>query len=321
MGRYAFTLGVVMAVAFIFPGQGSAEVGMGSAMAGVFPEMRERFAVVSDFLGRDLLDIALDGPADVLIATENAQPAIFALSAACLDVFRKESNVKPDWTAGHSLGEYTALYCAGSLDYDTAARLVCRRGEFIADACAENPGTMAAVLKLADGDVEEICKEASSVGPVVPANFNTPGQIVVSGSEDGVAEASRLAGERGGRAIPLKVSGPFHSPLIAEAGERMRGALADAAVEPPRCMFVANASGKAASQPEVIRDLLYKQITRPVLWTHTMDRMLADGVDTFVEFGHGTVLTGMVKKIAPEARRINVSDPVNLENALRELSC
>jgi [acyl-carrier-protein] S-malonyltransferase len=320
VGRYAFALGLVMAVAFIFPGQGSAEVGMGLAMADAFPEVGERFAVVSDFSGRDLLDIALNGPADILIATENAQPAIFALSAVCLDVFRKESNFKPDWTAGHSLGEYSALYCAGSFDYDTAARLVCRRGEFVADACTENRGTMAAVLKLSDADVEGICKEASAVGLVVTANFNTPGQVVVSGTEEGVAEASRLANEKGGRAIPLKVSGPFHSPLIAEAGERMREMLAGVVIEPPGCMFVANASGKAASQPEVIRDLLYKQITRPVLWTHTMDRMLADGVDTFVEFGHGTVLTGMVKKMAPEARRINVSDPGNLESALKELS-
>jgi [acyl-carrier-protein] S-malonyltransferase len=309
-----------LSVAFIFPGQGSAEVGMGRAMADAFPDVGERFAAVGDLLGRDVLDIALNGPAETLVATENAQPAIFALSAACLDVFRKESDVAPDWTAGHSLGEYTALYCAGSLDYDTTARLVCRRGEFVAEACAENPGTMAAVLKLADGDVEEICKEASDVGPVVAANFNTPGQVVVSGSEEGVAEACKLAGERGGRAIPLKVSGAFHSPLVAVAGERMREVLADAAVEPPGCMFVANASGKAASQPDVIRDLLYKQITRPVLWTHTMDRMLADGVDTFVEFGHGAVLTGMVKKMAPGVRRLQVNDPGSLENALAELS-
>jgi [acyl-carrier-protein] S-malonyltransferase len=320
VGRYAYTVELTLSVAFIFPGQGSAEVGMGRAMADAFPEVGERFAAVGDVLGRDVLDIALNGPAETLVATENAQPAIFALSAACLDVFRKESDVAPDWTAGHSLGEYTALYCAGSLDYDTAARLVCRRGEFVAEACAENPGTMAAVLKLADGDVEEVCKEASDVGPVVAANFNTPGQVVVSGSEEGVAEASRLAGERGGRAIPLKVSGAFHSPLIAAAGERMREVLADAAIEPPGCMFVANASGKAASQPDVIRDLLYKQITRPVLWTHTMDRMLADGVDTFVEFGHGAVLTGMVKKMAPGVRRLQVNDPGSLENALAELS-
>jgi len=309
-----------LSVAFIFPGQGSAEVGMGRALAEAFPEVGERFSAVGDLLGRDILDIALNGPMEALVATENAQPAIFSLSAACLDVFRKESDVAPDWTAGHSLGEYTALYCAGSLDYDTAARLVCRRGEFIAEACAENPGTMAAVLKLPDGDVEEICKEASDVGPVVPANFNTPGQVVVSGSEEGVAEACKLAGERGGRAIPLKVSGAFHSPLIAAAGERMREVLADAAIEPPGCMFVANASGKAASQPEVIRDLLYKQITRPVLWTHTMDRMLADGVDTFVEFGHGAVLTGMVKRMAPEARRLTINDPGSLEDVLKELS-
>jgi [acyl-carrier-protein] S-malonyltransferase len=320
VGRYAYTVELTMSVAFIFPGQGSAEVGMGRAMADAFPEVGERFAAVSDVLERDLLDIALNGPMETLVATENAQPAIFALSAACLDLFRKESDVAPDWTAGHSLGEYTALYCAGSLDYDTAARLVCRRGEFIAEACADNPGTMAAVLKLADGDVEEICKEASSAGPVVPANFNTPGQVVVSGGKNGVTEVSRLAGERGGRVIPLKVSGAFHSPLVSRAGERMREVLADAVVEPPGCMFIANASGKAASQPEVIRDLLYKQITRPVLWTHTMDRMLADGVDTFVEFGHGTVLVGMVKKMARDARRLNVSDPETLENALRELS-
>lgn len=288
-------------------------------MAEAFPEVAERFEVTSDLLGRDLLAIALNGPAETLVATENAQPAIFAFSAACLDIFRSNGGPEPDWTAGHSLGEYTALYSARSLDYDTAARLVCRRGEFIAEACAQNSGTMAAVLNLSDGEVEELCRSALKSGTVVAANFNTPGQVVISGTEEAVAEAAQLAAEIGARVIPLKVSGPFHSPLVAEAGERMREELKHARIEPPEYMFIANASGKAASQPEVIRDLLYKQITRPVLWSHTIDRMLAGGVDTFVEFGHGNVLTGMVKKMAPTARRINVRDPQTLENALKEL--
>ncbi|NIT35717.1 MAG: ACP S-malonyltransferase [candidate division Zixibacteria bacterium] len=304
-----------MTTAFVFPGQGSAAVGMGATLFAAEPKVDEYFAKVSAVLGRDLKAITLAGPEEELVATENAQPAIFALAAACLDLFRERCPVAPDYAAGHSLGEYTALYAAGALSFDDAATLVCRRGQFIADACAEKPGTMAAVAGLEDAAVEEICGEATAAALVVPANYNMPGQVVVSGTEAGVARAGELARQRGGKFIPLKVSGAFHSPLVAAAAERMKEALRAFMINPPTGIFIANASGKAASQPEVIRDLLYKQIARPVRWSETMERMAAGDVEAVVEFGHGRVLTNMFKKVKSDAQIFNVSDEVSLASA------
>ncbi|MEE8639533.1 MAG: ACP S-malonyltransferase [bacterium] len=305
-----------MTIAFLFPGQGSAEVGMGAELFEREPVVDEYFGKVSAVLGRDLKAITLDGPEETLVATENAQPAIFALSAACLDLFGERCPLAADFYAGHSLGEYTALYAAGALSFDDAAALVCLRGQFVADACARNPGTMAAVMGLDDAAVEEICEEASAAGVVVPANYNTPGQVVVSGSEAGVARAGELAKERGGKFVPLKVSGAFHSPLVAAAAERMKEALKKIMIQPPAGIFIANASGKAASQPEVIRDLLYKQISRPVRWSETLERMAAGDVDAVVEFGRGRVLTGMFKKVKRDARVFNVGDEASLAAAV-----
>jgi [acyl-carrier-protein] S-malonyltransferase len=178
---------------------------------------------------------------------------------------------------------------------------------------------MAAIMKLSDEDVEELITKASEKGIVVAANFNTPGQVVVSGDETGVAAAVAGAKDMGGRGIPLKVSGAFHSPLITEAGERLKTDLGRFSIEPPACHFIPNASGKVASQPDVIRDLLYKQIARPVRWVETMERMAEDDVDTYIEFGHGKVISGMLKKVAKEARIFNVSNPDNLEATIKEL--
>jgi [acyl-carrier-protein] S-malonyltransferase len=293
---------------------------MGAEMAHSFPLVRKYFDITSDLLGYDLFEIAQNGPMEELVATQNAQPAIFALSAACLDIFRKESGIDvPDWTAGHSLGEYDALFAAKSLSLRDAAELVCLRGRYVAEACDENPGTMAAIMKLSEDDIERLITEASKQGVVVAANFNTPGQVVVSGDEAGVAAAVAGAKELSGRGIPLKVSGAFHSPLIAEAGERLKADLERFNVEPPACRFIPNASGKVASQPNVIRDLLYKQIARPVRWVETVERMVEDRVDTYVEFGHGEVIAGMLKKAAKEARIFNVSTPENLEATIKEL--
>lgn len=304
-----------MAIAFLFPGQGSAEVGMGAELFEREPTVGAYFEKISALLGRDLKAITLDGPEEALVATENAQPAIFALSAACFDLFRERCPVAADFYAGHSLGEFTALYASGAFSFDDAASLVCQRGRFIADACAENPGTMAAVMGLEDGVVEGICAEASAAGVVVPANYNTPGQLVISGSAEGVARAGELAAERGAKFVPLKVSGAFHSPLVAAAAERMKDALKGTAIEPPTAVFIANASGKAASQPEVIRDLLYKQIAHPVRWAQTLERMVAGGVDAVVEFGHGRVLAGMFKKVKRDVVVHNVNDAASLEAA------
>ncbi len=309
-----------MTLAFLFPGQGAATVGMGAELFAAAPRVKEYFARFSKVLGRDLEEITLRGPEETLVATENAQPAIFALSAACLDLFRERRPAKADFYAGHSLGEYTALYASGALSLEEAMALVAQRGRFIAETCAANPGTMAAILGLEDDAVEEVCRDASTAGTVVAANFNAPGQVVVSGTEAGVARAGELAAARGGKFSPLKVSGAFHSPLVAAAGERMKEALKPARVETPAGTFIANATGRAAGQPEVIRDLLYKQIASPVRWRDTMERMAAGDVDVAVEFGPGRVLTGMFKKAKRDARVFNVNDEASLAAAVDAVS-
>jgi [acyl-carrier-protein] S-malonyltransferase len=306
-----------MAVAFLFPGQGSAAVGMGAEFFEADPRFDEYFGKASAKLGRDLKALTLQGPEDTLVATENAQPAIFCLSAACVDAFReKRPSARADFYAGHSLGEYTALYAAGALAWDEALALVCRRGAYVAAAGTAQPGTMGAVLGLDDGVVEEICREASAAGLVVPANYNTQGQVVVSGTPVGVARAGELAVARGGKFSPLKVSGAFHSPLVEGAAEKMKGALAAATITPPTGTFVANVTGEPAGDPAVIRDLLYRQIAHPVRWRQTQDLMVAGGVTTVIEFGHGRVLSGMFKKAKRDVNIVNVSDKASLAAAI-----
>lgn len=305
-----------MKVAYLFPGQGSAAVGMGADLFAADPRFDAYFQKASEKLGRDLKAIALQGPEEALVATENAQPAIFCLSAACLDAFREQCpSARADFFAGHSLGEYTALYAAGALAFDEALMLVCKRGAFVAAAGAAQPGTMGAVLGLEDNVVEELCREAAAAGLVVPANYNTPGQVVVSGTPAGVAHAGELAAARGGKFSPLKVSGAFHSPLVADAAAKMKDALAGAAIQTPAPTFIANVTGEPASDPELIRDLLYRQIDHPVRWRQTQDRMVADGVETIIEFGNGRVLAGMFKKVKRDAKLLNVFDGASLAAA------
>ena len=308
-----------MKAAFLFPGQGSAEVGMGKSLAEAYPLVEDYFAQAGKILGRDLWHIVQEGPREVLVATENAQPAIYTLSAAALDIFRaKHPDIVPAFVAGHSLGEYTALYAGGVFDFATGLGLVARRGEFIAEACRQHPGGMAAIVRLPLDKAEELCTRAAqeSGAVVVPANYNTPEQLVVSGAQAGLDKLGELVKEAGGRMLPLAVSGAFHSPLVAEAADRMREVLRNAPLEPPAVPFLANKSGKRASDVEVIRDLLGKQIDHPVQWISIMERMVEDGVDTYIEFGHGKVLTGMAAKFAPEARMVNLSEPEGMASGL-----
>jgi [acyl-carrier-protein] S-malonyltransferase len=304
--------GDYMKAAFLFPGQGSAEVGMGKSLADAYPLVGDYFAQAGKILGRDLWQIVQEGPKEVLVATENAQPAIYTLSAAVLDIFRlKHLDIMPAFVAGHSLGEYTALYAAQVFDFATGLGLVAKRGEFIAEACRKHPGGMTAIVRLPLDKAEELCTRAAqeSGAVVVPANYNTPEQLVVSGAPAGLDRLGELVKEAGGRMLPLAVSGAFHSPLVTEAADRMREVLRKAPLEPPAVPFLANKSGKRASDVEVIRDLLGKQIDHPVQWISIMERMVEDDVDTYIEFGHGKVLTGMAAKFAPTARMFNLNDP------------
>ena len=306
------------AVAFIFSGQGSQTPGMGKELAGAFSTAASVLQMADEVLGFPLSRLCFEGPAKELTRTENAQPAIVAVSLAALAAFREICKVAPTLTAGHSLGEYSALAAAGALAETEAVRLVRLRGLFMAEAASAAPGTMAAVIGLPAEEVERLCTEDGGV--VVAANFNTPEQTVISGEPEAVARVGTAAKELGAkRVVPLAVSGAFHSPLMAPAAEKMRAVLQDAAVGTPSTPVVPNVTGEPTTDPEEIKKLLAAQITSPVQWVKSVNRMWECGVRTFVEFGPGQVLSSMVKRIQPSAVALSVSDAKSLEEAASAL--
>lgn len=299
-------------IAMIFPGQGSQAVGMGSELAQNHPAARDLFEQADAILGRPLSRLCFEGPEDELKLTVNTQPALYVASAAALAMLRGEG-LEPAIVAGHSLGEYSALYAAGAFDFATGLKLVQARGEAMYAAGQARPGTMAALLNLEADQVKEICDKASAQGCVVPANWNSPGQIVVSGDPDAVAEAVRLAQEAGSRrSVMLPVSGAFHSPLVAPAVEAMRTPLAEAVMQSPRCRFVANVSAQEVSDPEAIRKGLADQIVSCVLWADSVTKMAALGAQLFIEVGSGKVLTGLLRRIDKELAGVPFGAPGDL---------
>ncbi len=294
-----------MKTAFIFPGQGSQTVGMCKDFSG-----NGVFAEADAALGFKLSEVILNGLEDALKSTENAQPAILAASIAVYTELKKV--LKPDVVAGHSLGEYSALVAAEAISFSDAVLTVRKRGEFMKSASG---GTMAASLLLPREKVIELCKQASSEtgAVVVAANFNCPGQIVISGESKAVEKACELIKAAGGKAIPLSVSGPFHSPLMQPAREKLAAVLANVNIKVPSVKFIANVTAAEVSDPSIIKGLLIDQVTGSVLWEDTVNKMLADGVDTFVEVGPGKALLGMVRKIKRDARVFNVDSLSALE--------
>lgn len=306
-------------IGFLFPGQGAQYVGMGADLAHQYPEARAVFAEADAALGFPLSELCFAGPEEELTLTANTQPAILAASVACWEVL-KRYGVEPAVTAGLSLGEYSAHVSAGTLDFVTAVRLVRKRGEFMENAVPSGQGTMAAVLGLGRAEVEAVCREASAQGVVEPANYNCPGQIVIAGETGAVAVAGELALARGAKkVIPLKVSGPFHSRLLAPAGVRLAEELAQVDLSDPALPVVANVTAEYVRDKEEVKGLLVQQVSRPVLWEDSVQKMLADGVDTFVEVGPGRTLSGFVKKIDRTARCLQVGDLTSLQNTLAEL--
>ncbi len=294
-----------MKTAFIFPGQGSQTVGMCKDFSG-----NGIFSEADSALGFKLSDVILNGLEDALKSTENAQPAILAASIAVYTELKKVLN--PDVVAGHSLGEYSALVAAEALSFSDAVRTVRKRGEFMKSASG---GTMAASLLLPREKVIELCKQASSdtKAVVVAANFNCPGQIVISGENIAVEKACELIKAAGGKAIPLAVSGPFHSPLMQPAREKLAAELGKINIKVPSVKFIPNVTAVEVSDPAKIKELLIEQVTGSVLWEDTISKMLADGVGTFVEVGPGKALSGMVKKTKRDARVFNVDSLSALE--------
>lgn len=303
-------------VAFVFPGQGAQYVGMGRDLAEQYPQFRRYFDEASEVLGFDLARLCFEGPEERLQETANTQPAILTVSVATLALLR-ERGLEPDVVAGLSLGEYTALVAAGVLEFRQAVDLVRRRGIYMQEAVPLGEGTMAAILGLESQAVEEICRQARDVGWVEPANYNCPGQVVIAGHVAAVEKAVRLAQEAGAaRAVILPVSAPFHCKLLAPAGERLARDLQAVPLAPARIPVVANVTADYVREPEAIRELLIRQVSSPVRWEESVRRMMADGVDTFVEVGPGRTLSGFVRRIDRKLRVFNVEDNQSLVKLL-----
>lgn len=306
-------------LAFVFPGQGSQYVGMGQDLFAAYAGVRALFAAVDARLGEKLSELCFSGPAARLAETANTQPAVLVTSLASYFMLQ-EAGLVPDFVAGHSLGEYSALAAAGVLAADEAAWLVRQRGRYMEEAVPARQGAMAAVLGLAKEQVEEACSAATEAGTVVVANLNGPGQVVISGWRAAVERAAALCREAGAkRVVFLEVSGPFHSPLMAPAVERLAGDFAKVTWREPSFPVIANCEAQPLGSVEEIKQALLRQLTSPVRWQESIEYLLAQGVDRFVEVGPGKVLSGLIKRIAGEVKIYNVEDRASLEKALASL--
>jgi [acyl-carrier-protein] S-malonyltransferase len=286
-----------MKKAYVFPGQGAQFVGMGKELYETSPLAKELFNKANEILGFKITDLMFNGTDEDLRQTRVTQPAIFLHSVILAQTLGED--FKPDMTAGHSLGEFSALVAAGALTFEDGLKLVYQRALAMQQACEANPSTMAAILGLPDEKVEEICAAVDDV--VVPANYNCPGQIVISGSIDGVEKACELMKEAGAkRALPLKVGGAFHSPLMEPARVKLMAAIEATEVSAPHCPVYQNVSTMGETDPATIKHNLIAQLTSPVKWTQSVENMIADGATTFVELGPGSVLQGLVTKINKE---------------------
>jgi [acyl-carrier-protein] S-malonyltransferase len=292
-------------IAFCFPGQGSQDVGMGRAIAEQFPAARAVYDEASEAVGFDLARLCFEGSIEDLTRTELQQPALVTTSLACLRAV-ETIGVKPDYVIGHSVGEYSALAAAEALPARAAVALVRERGEAMAEAARETPGAMAAVLGLEDGVVEELC---AAIDNVWPANYNCPGQVVVSGENEAVDRLIEEAAARGARkTVKLRVSGAFHSPLVARAAERLKPALAHASFSDPIPPFMSTVTARLEGAQR-IAGLLVEQLTGPVKFTQAVRGLVKDGVGVFVEIGPGQVLTGLLRRCDRSLRTISVGDP------------
>jgi len=284
-------------LAFLYPGQASQYVGMGKDLNEKFPISKQIFDRANNLLGFDLTSVCFEGPEEDLKQTRITQPAIFVHSLIITQLLA-EKNIHPEMAAGHSLGEYSALVAAQAISFEDGLRIVKTRGELMQYAGEKQPGTMAAIIGLTGEEVIEICQEASSVGIVEAANFNSPRQVAISGCYEAVAQACELAKQKGANKVtPLVVSGAFHSPLMEGAQEELRAALEDTDIQTAKFPVYANVTAKPVKEADEIRQLLYKQLTHPVRWVETIENMIADGATDFYEVGPGKVLAGLVKRI------------------------
>ncbi len=304
-----------MSVAFVFPGQGSQAVGMGRALFEAFPESRAVFEEADEALGFALSRLCFEGPEDRLRLTANTQPALLATSVAALRPLVARG-VRPAWVAGHSLGEYTALVAAGAIGLGDALRTVRRRGEYMQEAVPVGVGAMAAILGLDLPAVEEACREAAGGEVVSPANINSPGQVVIAGHAAAVDRASDLCRSRWAkRAVKLPVSAPFHCALMKPAQDRLAPELARVAFRDPEVPLVNNVDARVVRDGEGCRDGLVRQVSGAVRWQESVELLARHGASVFLEVGPGTVLSGLVRKIARGTRVLDVGSPESLEAA------
>lgn len=306
-------------LAFVFPGQGSQFVGMGKDLYDHFPEAKRVYDEADAILGFPISEVCFNGPEDLLKQTANTQPALYITSVAALRVL-EANNIKPQIVAGHSIGEYAALTAAHAIEFADGVSLVRKRGELMEKASMDKPGTMAAILGLNAEIVRKVCEEASRVGVVEIANYNSSSQIVISGEVEAVKLATQLAKEAGAKkVVSLSVSGPFHSSLMSSASKALAEELAKIKISDPVIPVIANTTADYVMDAEHIRESLAMQISGSVHWAQTMDRMAADGVNRIVEVGPGKVLIGLFKRAIPDAALYSAGDVESIQNAIEAL--
>ncbi len=304
-------------IAFIFPGQGAQSVGMGKDLYENFEAAKKVFDTANKILGKDIKTLCFEGPEEDLKQTVNTQPCIVTMSIAALEAFRSQLNITPSFTAGHSLGEYCAMYASGVMDLETTLKAIQKRADLMG---ATKGGAMAAILNAPAGSIEDALKEASSVGYVDVANYNSPAQIVITGDEAAVAKVGELATAAGARrVVPLAVSGAFHSKYMEKAGHQFAEFVSDLDLDNTAIPVVTNVDASETIAAADFKDKMPRQIYSSVHWTQTIENMISNGVDTFVEIGPGKVLAGLNKKINAEVKTYNIYDKASLEATIEAL--
>lgn len=307
-------------LAFVFSGQGSQKVGMLADMAAVFPLVEKTFAEASEVLGYNLWELCQHGEQEQLNATETTQPLLLTSSVALWRVWQEKQGKQPALLAGHSLGEWSALVCAGVVAFTDAVDLVRKRGAYMQTAVPKGEGSMAAVLNVEDEKILAICKEASDVGVVEAVNFNSPGQVVIAGQVAAVDKASELLKAAGAkRVLPLPVSAPFHTSLMKPAAEKMAAHIAATTFHAPNIPVIHNVNAERSADPEAIKALMIKQIDHPVLWVDCVNALVKAGITTVVECGPGKVLCGLCTRIEKSLTAFGIEDVAGLEKALTEI--